>query len=62
MAVTISSVLMLPLDVASAGATASGGIPMDILWLCTYICIAALVVVVIPFTYFYYESYDPDKG
>jgi len=51
------SILMLPLDVANGS---SGGFPMAQLWLAVYIVIAALVVVIIPFTIFYYESEEAD--
>lgn len=56
----IASIMMMPLDVANRGSS-HGGIPMDALWICVYIVIAVLVVLIIPFAYFYYTNYDPEK-
>lgn len=56
----IASIMMMPLDVASGNST-RGGIPMDALWISVYIVIAVLVVILIPFAYFYYTNYDPEK-
>ena len=56
----IVSIMMLPLDVANRGST-HGGIPMDALWITIYIVIAVLVVLLIPWAYFYYTNYDPEK-
>lgn len=56
----IVSIMMMPLDVANRGST-HGGIPMDALWITIYIVIAVLVVLVIPWAYFYYTAYDPEK-
>ena len=61
------TVLLLPLDVGnSLGATGcgpwnnwcSGGVDMPLLWQIAYCTIAALVVLVMPFFIFYYESDD----
>lgn len=51
------SILMLPLDVANG---TTGGFPMAQLWLAVYIVIAAMVVIIIPFAIFYYESEEVD--
>jgi LMBR1 domain-containing protein 1 len=56
----ITSIMMMPLDVANRGSK-NGGIPMDALWITIYIVIAVLVVLVIPWAYFYYTAYDPEK-
>ena len=60
MTTAIISIMMMPLDVANRGST-HGGIPMDALWITIYIVIAVLVVLIIPWAYFYYTAYDPEK-
>jgi hypothetical protein len=35
---------------------------MDVLIITIYIMIGALSVIIIPFAYFFYSSYDPEKG
>ncbi|PRP87582.1 hypothetical protein PROFUN_04609 [Planoprotostelium fungivorum] len=37
------------------------GIPMQILWIVAYLVTAAFVVLILPFTIFYYEAEDPDQ-
>lgn len=67
MLVAECTVLLLPLDVGnSLGATGcgpwnnwcTGGLNMPVLWQIAYCTIAALIVVVMPFFIFYYESDD----
>ena len=52
-------IMMLPLDVANR--SSNGGIPMSLLWLIMYITMAVMIVIVVPFTMFYYEAYDPES-
>jgi LMBR1 domain-containing protein 1 len=54
----VANILLLPLDVAST-ASDYDGLPMDVIWLCVQVFMAALVILVIPFSYFYYSNYDP---
>jgi LMBR1 domain-containing protein 1 len=54
------SILMLPLDVGNS--RTNGGFPMQTLWYIVLITLAVLAVIVIPFSIFYYEAEDPDKG
>lgn len=60
MAISIASILMMPLDAASRSSK-HGGLPMEVLWYTVFIAQAALAVIIIPFAYFYYSAYDPDK-
>ncbi|KAH3766638.1 LIMR family protein [Pelomyxa schiedti] len=55
------SILMLPLDVANRGPP-DGEIPMDIIWLVVYITMAALAIIVVPFSMFYYESEEAENN
>lgn len=61
LSLAVASILMMPLDSASRNST-FGGLPMDVLIITFYIMIGSLVVLIIPFAYFFYSSYDPEKG
>lgn len=68
------SVLLIPLDVANRSSsiygnigcsswnTACGGIDVAVLWQVVYMLIAFFVVSIIPFTIFFYESYEYKAG
>jgi len=60
LSLAIASVLMLPMDAASRNSQYDG-IPTEVLWYTVFIAEAALVVIIIPFSYFYYSAYDPEK-
>jgi LMBR1 domain-containing protein 1 len=57
---TCINILMLPYDVANARTRSS--IPVDLLWVILYVIIAVWSIGVIPFTIFYYEAEDPNRG
>jgi len=57
---TCVNILMLPFDVANA--RTNGGIPTEILWIIIYVFIGVMVIVIIPFSIFYYEAEDPDRS
>jgi len=59
-----ASVLILPYDVASSKSTSndSGGIRVDVLWQIAYICMACMVVFIIPFAFYYYEAAEDEEG
>lgn len=56
------TVLILPYDVASSSSkdTDSGGIRVDVLWQIAYICMACMVVFIIPFAFYFYEAGDDE--
>lgn len=62
--VAVWSVLLIPLDVANSAACPDGSsldncdatFPMETLWYIAYFANIALVFLVIPFAYFYYEA------
>uniref|UniRef100_A0A7S1GBQ8 Uncharacterized protein n=1 Tax=Bicosoecida sp. CB-2014 TaxID=1486930 RepID=A0A7S1GBQ8_9STRA len=62
------AVLLLPLDVGNRGGLVGcgywnnecGGLDMDIVWQIVYVAIAGLVVIVLPYTIFYYEADERD--
>jgi len=64
-----AGVLLLPLDVGNRGGLVGcgfwndgcGGLDMDLVWQMVYVIIAGLVVVVLPYTIFYYEADDRDS-
>ena len=55
-----SNVLLLPLDVANS--RGDGGLPMALLNVIFYVSSVGMVLVVIPFTVFYYEGSDARDG
>lgn len=55
--IVFASVLVLPFDVANAR-DGGGGLRIDLLWQIMYLALAALVFIVVPFAFFYYESTD----
>lgn len=64
-----AAVLLLPLDVGNRGGLVGcgfwnedcGGLDMDLVWQMVYVIIAGLVVIVLPYTIFYYEADDRDS-
>lgn len=52
-----AQVLILPLDVSNAR---DGDLRIDLLWIVVYMCLFALVVFLLPFAMFYYESTEDD--
>ncbi|KAI9023288.1 LMBR1-like membrane protein-domain-containing protein [Hyaloraphidium curvatum] len=56
------NIFLLPLDVANQKGqfAASGGLPMKELWLAFFSASTVLVLVVVPFTIFYYEGEEDD--
>lgn len=60
MALAICSIFVLPFDVWNT--TQYGGLDaaLPIIWQVLFAIIIVLVLIVMPFTFFYYESYDPD--
>lgn len=66
MVVAESAVLLLPLDVGNKGGLVGcgywndkcGGLDMDLVWQLVYVVIAGMVVVIVPYTIFYYEADD----
>jgi hypothetical protein len=61
LSLAISSVLLMPLDAASRNSP-WGGLPMEAIWIELFAVTSVLVVLIIPFAYFYYLTYDGDKG
>eukprot|EP01118_Nematostelium_gracile_P010170 TRINITY_DN3485_c0_g1_i1.p1 TRINITY_DN3485_c0_g1~~TRINITY_DN3485_c0_g1_i1.p1 ORF type:complete len:488 (-),score=119.73 TRINITY_DN3485_c0_g1_i1:108-1571(-) len=57
---TCLNVLLLPFDVANA--RSDGGFPMQTIWLVFYVIVAVMIVVILPFSIFYYEAEDPDSS
>lgn len=69
-----TSVLLIPLDVANRSSsvygnigcstwnTSCGGIDVGTMWQVIYWTIAIFIIAVIPFTIFYYESYEYEAG
>eukprot|EP01083_Nonionella_stella_P225055 800534_1 len=58
--VACATVLTLPFDVANS-VGAGGGLDVATLWQIVFITATALIIVIIPFAFFYYESeVDPD--
>jgi hypothetical protein len=53
-------VLLQPLDNGSRNSP-WGGLPMDVIYIEYYVITAVLVFLIIPFAYFFYGAYDPDK-
>lgn len=55
------SVLLLPLDVANQGGVSRGldPIPMDLLWLITYLTEGGIILVLVPFLMYFYEDESP---
>jgi LMBR1 domain-containing protein 1 len=61
------TVLMLPFDIANTRDPTSfrdvgGGLDMTLMWTIILWAVAVMVVVIIPFTTFFYEAYDPDQS
>lgn len=56
------SVLLLPLDVANQGGVSRGldPIPMDLLWLITYLTEGGIILVLVPFLMYFYEDESPN--
>ncbi len=52
-------VMMLTMDVLNTPPFGNGSIPMQILWIVFLCLIAAWIVILIPYSIFYYEAYDP---
>jgi LMBR1 domain-containing protein 1 len=52
-------VMMLTMDVLNTPPFGSGTIPMGILWIVFLCLIAAWIVLLIPYSIFYYEADDP---
>jgi len=52
-------ILMLPLDVANA--RTDGGLAMNGLWIGVFIAAVVLIVIVLPFSIFFYEAEDPNE-
>ena len=65
----ISAICFFPLDVANAGASvdcgivdgACGGFNFTMIWYILFILIVVLLVLVLPFTVFFYETMDIDQ-
>ncbi len=55
-----AQVLMLPLDVGNSRGY-GGGLDMEVFWQIIYAAITIMVVILIPFAIFFYES-DEDKS
>ena len=55
-----SQVLVLPLDVSNS--RSSGGMRIDIFWQIIYILVMIMLVLVLPWTLFYYESENTETG
>jgi len=60
MSLAWGQVLMLPLDVANSRGL-GGGFDMEVFWQVIIILDAVLLVILIPFSIFFYEA-DPEKG
>ena len=64
LSLAVLSVLMFPLDVGNRGACSEDivlsackfALPMKELWMTVYMLMAILVLIIIPFTLFYYEA------
>jgi LMBR1 domain-containing protein 1 len=59
------TVLLLPLDVANRkdptiAESTGGGLNLELAWQIILWTVAAMIIIVIPFTTFYYEAWDPD--
>lgn len=52
-----ASMLAMPYDVANSRGS-GGGLRIDVLWQIIYVTLAILVVILIPFTFFFYEAED----
>jgi len=52
-------ILLLPMDVGNA--RTNGGLAMGPLWVAAFISAVVLIVIVLPFTIFYYEAEDPTE-
>jgi LMBR1 domain-containing protein 1 len=66
---SILGVLLIPLDVANLSGTVGCGVfgdcgelDLSSLWQAFYIAVAVFVIILIPYTIFFYESYDKTKS
>lgn len=60
MALAICAIFVLPFDVWNTTQYGELDAALPIIWQVLFAIIIVLVLVVMPFTFFYYESYDPD--
>jgi len=56
---SFAMILMLPMDVANA--RTNGGLAMNGLWIAVFIMAVVLIVIVLPFSIFFYEAEDPNE-
>lgn len=56
------SVFLLPLDIANSRLDAGLSYALGIIWQVFYGFVIFFVIIVVPFTIFYYEAEDPEQG